>query len=144
MDYLLGAIGWLFWTIVSVAMWFVSYAFSIFVWFILPFVIVAFLAVRIAERVLGPDKVRAWVKAKSMSYGAGAWVRARRVLFGAGVLPVRVLFWLAVYAVWHSVINLFWKPRWTPWQRAWAKRWRRESPRAPQVSRAKVALGRER
>ena len=143
MDYLLGAISWLFWTIISVVMWFASYAFWIFVWFFLPFVILAFIAVRIAESILGQDKVRAWVKAKSMSYGSGAWVRARRLLFGAGVLPVRVLFWLAVYAVWHSVINLFWKPRWTPWQRAWAKRWRPQASRRPEVSRANVALGKK-
>ena len=129
MDYVLGAIGWIFWTIVSVVMWVLSYLFWIFVWFILPFVIVGFVALRVAEGVLGPDKVRGWVKTKSMSYGAGAWMRARRLLFGAGVLPVRVLFWLAIYAVWHSVINLFWKPRWTPWQRAWAKRWRPVQPR---------------
>jgi hypothetical protein len=124
MDYLTAAIAWMFWTLLSVVTWVLSYLFWIFVWLVLPLVIVAFVAVRIAERVLGQEVVRGWVKAKSMKYGAGAWARARRLLFALGVLPVRVLFWFALYAVWHSLISLFWRPRWKPWARAWSKRWR--------------------
>ena len=124
MSYLTSAIAWIFWTIVSVVTWVLSYLFWIFVWLVLPLVIVAFVAVRLAESILGQDVVRAWVKARSMKYGAGAWVRARRLLFALGVLPVRVVFWFAIYAVWHSLISLFWRPRWTPWARAWSKRWR--------------------
>jgi hypothetical protein len=84
---------------------------------------------------LGPDLVRGWVKTQSMKYGAGAWVRARRLLFALGALPLRVLGWLIVYTLWHSIVSLAWKPRWHPWPRAWAKRWK---PRSAQ-SRVRTA-----
>ncbi len=124
MDYLTGALSWILWTFVSLVTWVLSYVFWIFVWLILPFALFAFIAVRVAETALGQDVVRAWVKAKSLKFGTGAWVRARRLLFALGVLPVRVLFWFAVYAVWHTIVSLLWTPRWQPWPRAWGKRWR--------------------
>ena len=108
-----GMISWLLWQLV----WLI-------VWFLLPFAIVAFIAVRIAEKALGPEVVRAWVKRQSMKLGAGAWQWARRVLFAVGVLPLRVIGLLAVYTVWHSILSLLWRPRWSPWERAWARRWR--------------------
>ncbi len=129
MDYLTGAISWLFWTLIAIVMWVLSYVFWIVVWLILPLAIAAFVAVRVAEKVFGGTVVRAWVKTQSMKFGAGAWVRARRLLFALGVLPVRVLLWFVVYAVWHSLVSLLWRPKWQPWQRAWDKRWK-----APQTT----------
>ncbi len=94
---------------------------------LLPLAIVAFIALRASEKVLGPEVVRAWVKARAMRFGAGTWARVRPWLFAFSVAPFRVLLWFPVYAVWHAAVSLFWKPRWTPWQRAWGKRWKDNS-----------------
>ena len=111
----------LIWSVVSWILWQLLW---IVVWLLLPLAILAVLAVRLAEWSFGREVVRAWVKAQSLRLGAGVWVLTRRILFALGVLPLRVLGWLAVYALWHSVVSLLWRPRWSPWQRAWAKRWR--------------------
>lgn len=121
---MLDVVVWLLWTLWSIISWVLWQLAWIFVWFLLPFAVAAFIALRVAERVLGQEAVRSWVKTQSMKFGAGAWVRARRITFALGVLPVRVLGWLMLYAVWHSMVSLFWRPRWSPWQRAWAKRWK--------------------
>ena len=124
MDALLSLIAWIFWTVAGVLWWTINQLLWIVIWLLLPLAIVAFVAVRVAEKVLGQDLVRAWVKTQSLKFGAGAWTRAHRLLFALGALPLRVLAWLAVYAIWHSLVSLFWKPRWHPWPRAWAKRWK--------------------
>ena len=136
MDYILAPIAWLFWTIIALVSWVLSKLFWIFVWLVLPFAIAAFVMLRVAENVLGQDVVRAWVKAKSMKYGAGAWTRLRRLTFALGVLPLRVIGWFVVYAIWYSVLSVFWTPRWRPWPRAWAKRWK------PPTARVRTAKAR--
>ena len=124
MDTITGAIGWVFGTLFAILWWIAGTLFWIFFWLVLPVLIVGFLGLRGAEKVLGPDVVRAWVKSKTMKFGGGAWVRARRLTFALGVLPVRVLGWFVVYVVWHSLVSLLWRPKWQPWQRAWGKRWK--------------------
>ena len=120
----LSVIGWVLGTLLSVIYWIASTLFWMIVWFFLPLAIVAFVTLRVAENVLGQERVRAWVKARSMKFGGLAWERARRLTFAFGVLPVRVLGWFVLYTIWHSVVSLVWRPRWNPWKRAWAKRWR--------------------
>lgn len=124
MHYLFSAILWLLGLLVSILWWLLTQLMWIFLWLVLPIFVVAFIALRVAERVVGQEKVRQWVRARAARYGAAASVRARRLVFALGVLPVRVLFWFLIYAVWHSIVSLLWRPRWGPWQRAWAKRWR--------------------
>ena len=111
-------------TILAVVWWIVSYLVWIAVWFLLPFLVAAFIALRVAEKALGPEVVRAWVKARAMKFGTGSWERIRPWLFALGVLPFRVLAWFVVLAVWHAIVSLFWRPRWKPWPRAWEKRWK--------------------
>ena len=113
-------------TLVSLLWWVASTLVWITVWFLLPFLLVAFIALRLAERAFGEKSVRDWVKMRATRLGAGTWDRVRPWLFALGVLPFRVLVWFVVYAVWHAVVSLFWRPRWKPWQRAWAKRWKGE------------------
>lgn len=124
METIFGAVAWGFWTLIGIVFWLLEKLFWIFLWLILPLLIAAFVALRLAESVLGKDRVRAWIKAKSLKYGGTVWVRARRLTFALGVLPIRVLAWFVVYAVWHSIISLIWRPKWSPWQRAWSKRWK--------------------
>lgn len=121
---LLSPIFWLLGWVLSILWSITWYVLWALIWLVLPFALVAFVALRVAESVLGPDVVRAWVKAQSMKYGAGMWTRAHRLLFALGALPLRVLGWLIVYTIWHSLISLLWKPRWNPWTLAWAKRWK--------------------
>jgi hypothetical protein len=126
MDYVLAPFIWLIGLIFSILFWIVRQLFWLVLWFVLPILVVAFVALRIAERVLGQEKVRAWVRARTQKYGSAASKRAQRWVFALGVAPVRVLFWFVLYAIWHSIISLLWRPRWTPWQRAWGKRWRQQ------------------
>ena len=59
---------WIFGTLLSVLYWILSTLFWMFLWFFLPLVIVAFLALRIAENVLGQERVRGWVMLPESSY----------------------------------------------------------------------------
>jgi hypothetical protein len=124
METLLGALGWLVWTVLGIVWWIVTTLFWVFLWLILPLLIVAFVALRIAESALGKDAVRGWLKAQSLKFGAGTWVRVRRLSFALTALPLRVSLWFIVYAVWHALVSLIWRPKWSPWRRAWAKRWK--------------------
>ena len=114
----------LVWAVLS---WLVGYLLWLAFWVLAPVILMAIVALRAAEYTLGRDAVRAWVKKRSLKFGLGTWHRSRRALFALGVLPIRVLGWLVVYALWHSVISLLWTPKWDPWQRAWDRRWRRRS-----------------
>lgn len=127
MDYLLAPIFWLLGLLLSIIWWIFTQLLWIVLWLLLPLAVVAFIALRVAERVLGQERVRGWVKARSQKYGAAASKRIQRLAFALGVLPLRVLFWFPIYAIWHSIVSLLWRPKWTPWQRAWAKRWRTEA-----------------
>lgn len=124
METLTGALWWLISSLFGVLWWIVSTLLWMFLWFVFPFLVVAFIALRLAENAFGQEAVRAWLKARSMKYGAGVWDRVRRLSFALGVLPFRVLVWFVVYTVWHAVVSIFWRPKWGPWQRAWAKRWK--------------------
>jgi hypothetical protein len=124
MHYVSAPIIWLLGVLANIALWVVTQLLWIVLWLLLPIAVAAFVALRVAERVLGQEKVRAWVRARTAKYGSAASIRARRLLFALGVAPVRVLFWFVIYAVWHSIVSLLWRPKWTPWVRAWAKRWR--------------------
>jgi len=125
MDYVLAPFLWLLGSLLSIVLWVMMQLLWIVLWLVLPLAIAAFVALRIAERVLGQEKVRAWVRARTQKYGVAASKRAQRWIFALGVVPVRVLFWFVLYAIWHSVVSLLWRPRWSPWQCAWARRWRR-------------------
>lgn len=127
MDTLFTILSPLFWLIgwlLAIIWWIVSYLLWLLLWFLVPLAIVAFVALRIAEKMLGPDVVRGYIKKQSMKFGTATWVRARRLSFALGALPLRVLGYFIVYAVWHSIVSLFWRPNWHPWQRAWSKRWK--------------------
>lgn len=126
MDYLLAALFWIFGLVASIVWWVLVQVFWLFLWLLLPLAIVAFIGLRVAERILGQEKVRDWVKARTRKYGASARKRIQRLLFALGVVPIRVLFWFPIFALWHSIVSLLWRPSWSPWRRAWAKRWRSE------------------
>jgi hypothetical protein len=124
MGYVFAPIIWILSFIANVLLWLLGQLLWIVLWLLLPLIIIAFVALRVAEYVLGRDKVRSWVKERAARYGTAASTRARRALFALGTVPLRVLFWFIIYAVWHSVVSLAWRPKWSPWRCAWAKRTR--------------------
>lgn len=135
MEIVTTVLGWLFAVlsfVLGILWWIVSYLLWGVLWLLLPLAIVVFVALRAAEKMFGQEMVRAWVKARAMKFGVGTWERVRPWLFALGVAPFRVLLWFPVFAVWHALISLLWKPRWTPWQRAWSKRWRDGRPASKQ------------
>jgi len=131
MDYVLAPFLWLIGILVSILFWIITQVLWILLWLILPLLVIAFVTLRVAERVLGQEKVRAWVRVRTGKYGAKASKRVQRWIFALGVVPIRVLFWFMLYAIWHSIVSLLWRPRWSPWQRAWGRRWRKEPTLQP-------------
>ncbi len=97
MHYVFAPFIWLLGVLFSILLWVITQLLWIVLWLLLPILVVAFIALRVAERVLGQEKVRAWVKARTAKYGSAASIRARRLLFALGVAPVRVLFWFVIY-----------------------------------------------
>lgn len=124
MDYVLAPIFWILGLLFSIVWWIVWQLLMIILWLVLPVVIVAIVALRVAERMFGQERVRNWVKARTAKYGFAASDRARRIVFALGVMPFRVMFWFVFYAFWHVLVSLLWRPKWSAWDRAWAKRWR--------------------
>ena len=122
MDYVFAPIIWILGFFANVVLWVFWQLLWIALWLALPLLIIAFIALRGAEYILGQQKVRSWVKERAARYGTATSVRARRALFALGTVPLRVLFWFIIYAVWHSVVSLAWRPKWSPWRRALAKR----------------------
>ena len=111
------------WWFVGAAWWLLSQLFWMMLWLALPLLVAAFIAFRMAGHVFGKPAVEAWAKRQATRLGAGTWRRIHRALFAMLMLPPRVLLWLIVYSLWHSVLSLLWTPRWKPWKRAWGKRW---------------------
>ena len=115
---------WLIQTLFAIVWWIVWQLLWIALWVLLPVAVLAFVALKIAEKAFGEVAVRAWLKARAARYAGGIGEKLTRGALAASILPFRVLVWFVVYAIWHSVVSLLWRPRWTPWQRAWAKRWK--------------------
>jgi hypothetical protein len=115
----------------SIVWWVLSTLLWALVWIALPFAVAAYIGVRVAEAALGRDVVRAWLRTKSKTLATGLGRRLSAFLLALSALPFRVVAWLAIYTVWHSIVSLMWTPRWKPWPRAWAKRWGGEKPPRP-------------
>ena len=116
------------WWLLGLVWWLLVNVFWLLLWLVLPLAVAAFVAVRVAEHLLGKAVVQAWVRRQSLKWGKGTWRRVHRAMFALGALPFRVLLWLIVYTFWHSILSLAWTPRWKPWQRAWSRRWRQKAP----------------
>jgi hypothetical protein len=145
MEMLWSVLSGAFGIVASIVWWLLSSVFWLALWFLLPFCVLAYGAMLVAEKSLGKAVVQAFIKRHALNWGQGTWGRLRPALFAVSALPFRVSAWLVVYALWHSIISLFWRPRWTPWQRAWKRRWRaKPAPRKPGLSKpgnAKSATG---
>jgi hypothetical protein len=111
------------WAVGVVLSWLLVQLFWLLLWFALPICVAAILCVVAAERLLGKEPVWRWIRTQLLSLAKRAWLRARRALFVAWVVPVRLLNWFVIFALWHAVLNLWRTPRWTPWARAWRCRW---------------------
>jgi len=108
------------WFIVSWLLWQLLW---LILWTILPLALAAIICVLVAERALGTALLRPWIRTHVFRIAAGVGRRARSAAVALAALPVRVLCWFVIYALWHSLVNLWWTPRWRPWERAWNCRW---------------------
>jgi hypothetical protein len=118
------------WWLISWVWWVLVKLFWLLVWFVLPFCVLAFGAVKLAEHLLGRAVVHGWLKQQALKWGGGIWRRLRIGTVAVSALPFRVLIWLVVYTLWHSLLSLAYTPRWKPWTRAWDRRWR-PPPKSP-------------
>jgi hypothetical protein len=96
---------------------------ALLLWLALPMCVAAILCVLVAQRLFGKDLVRPWIRKQSLSFAKLAWHRTRKAVFVLWAVPVRVLVWFVIFALWHAVLNLWRTPRWIPWRRAWRCRW---------------------
>jgi hypothetical protein len=111
---------WAAWTVLS---WLVLQLFWAVLWVAMPVIVAAVLCAIAAERLIGKEPVRSWIRTHAYRLLARALHRARRAVFGLAALPVRVVGWFVIYTIWHAVISLWWTPCWSPWQCAWRCRW---------------------
>jgi hypothetical protein len=111
---------WMVWAVLS---WLLLQSFWLLLWLALPICVAGFLAVLVADRLVGKEVVRLWIKKQSLRLATWAWHRVRRALFAVWAVPLRVLQWFVIFALWYAILNLWRTPRWTPWQRAWRCRW---------------------
>jgi hypothetical protein len=120
-------IGWvaahILWAVWTVLCWLLVQLFWLLLWLTLPIGIVAVVGVLVAERVLGRQQVRPWIRKQLGGIAGHAWRRVRSALFALWSVPLRVLVWFVIFARWYAVLNLWRTPRWTPWGRAWGRRW---------------------
>jgi hypothetical protein len=120
-------IGWvaahIVWAVWTVLCWLLVQLFSLLLWLTLPIGIVAIVGVVVAERVFGKQQVRPWIRKQLGGMAGRAWGRVRSALFALWTVPLRVLGWFVIFALWYAVLNLWRTPRWTPWGRAWGRRW---------------------
>jgi hypothetical protein len=114
---------YLLWAVWAVLSWLLVQLFWLLLWLALPICVAAILCVFATERILGKELVWRWIRKQSLGLANRAWHRTRGALFVVWAVPVRVLNWFVIFALWHAVINLWRTPRWTPWQRAWRCRW---------------------
>ena len=72
MDYVFAPIVWLLGFVVNVVLWLVWQLLWIVLWLVLPILVIAFIALRAAEYILGQERVRTWVRARTAKYGTAA------------------------------------------------------------------------
>ena len=125
MEYLWWFLVQVFWWIEGVVAWVFFTLLWLIIWVLLPFAVLAFIAIQIADYVLGRGVVWLWLKKQSLKYGTRSWKYTRRTVFALTALPIRVLAYLLYFGLLHSIVSLAWQPTWSPWQRAWGKRWRK-------------------
>jgi hypothetical protein len=123
MEILWWLISQMIWVVWAVVAWLLLQLFWLLLWLVLPICAAAALCVFVGERLFGKELVRPWIRKQSRCLAKRARLRIRRALFVVWAMPVRLLNWFVIFALWHAVLNLWRTPRWTPWQRAWRCRW---------------------
>src|SRR6266536_1348349 len=115
---------WLVWAILS---WLLVQLLWLVLWAAVPLALAAVVCALVAERIIGKEAVRSWIRQHVSRAARAAWHRARGTLLALAALPVRVLGWFVIYTLLHTLQSLWWTPRWRPWQRAWDCRWGRKA-----------------
>jgi hypothetical protein len=114
-------------TILSIVLTILGWVFAILWWFLsflfMPLLILAVLAafaLRIAWRtpMTKPFVERMFARLQEKGYGG-----VKRLLYLLTVEPFRVIFRFIGFSMLYAWVNLWWKPKWSPWTRA------RENPK---------------
>ncbi len=117
-------LGWL----LSIILWFLSF---LLMPLLILLVLVAF-ALRYAYRtpMTKPYVERLFTRLQEKGFGG-----ARRLLYLVSVEPFRVIFRFIGLSILYAWVNLWWKPKWSPWTRA------RENPKKPGSRKKKSKSG---
>lgn len=131
----------IFWTIIGILFTILGWILSIVLWFLsfllMPLLIlgvIAAVALRYAWRTPAtrPYVERLFARLQEKGFGG-----AKRLLYLISVEPFRVIFRFFALSILYAWVNLWWRPKWSPWERA------RERPE-PKKSRKKKSKGRRR
>ena len=120
------------WTIISILLIPLGWIFSLLLWFLsfllMPLLImgvIAAIALRYAWRW---PLTRPFIEKMIAALGKSGHRRAKKFIYLITVEPFRVIFRFFGFAMLYAWVNLWWRPSWSPWERA------REHP-APRAKR---------
>ncbi len=113
-------LGWL----LSIVLWFLSFL-------LMPLLILAVIAAFALRYAYRTPMTRPFVERMFASLQAKGFEGAKRLLYLISVEPFRVIFRFIGLSLLYAFVNLWWKPKWSPWTRA------RENPKKQGSGKAK-------
>ena len=108
---ILSIILYLFWLIFSVVWWFLSFLF-------LPLFILLIILIIVLRFAYRSPYFKPYLDKKFKQIGAYGLDKFKAILYTITVVPFHVLLRFILLSVWHAIISLLWKPKWSPWERA--------------------------
>ena len=100
-------LGWL----LSIVLWFLSFL-------LMPLLILAVIAAFALRYAYRTPMTKPYVERMFASLQAKGFGSAKKLLYLITVEPFRVIFRFIGLSILYSWVNLWWKPKWSPWERA--------------------------
>lgn len=110
------------WTLLSVILTIVGWLLSIVLWFLsfllMPFLILAVIAAVALRYAWRTPALKPYVEGLFNKLGDWGFKKSKELLYLFTVEPFRVIFRFLWFSLLYALVNLMWKPKWTPWTRA--------------------------
>ena len=109
-------------TLLSIVLTILGWVLGIVFWFLsfllMPLLIIAVIAAVALRYAWRTPITKPYVESMIKRLGDNGHKRARRMLYMITVEPFRVTFRFIGFSILHAWVNLWWKPKWSPWTRA--------------------------
>jgi hypothetical protein len=110
------------WTILSIILTVLGWILSIVLWFLsflfMPLLILAVMAGFALRYAWRTPALKPYVEAVFQKLGDWGFKKSKEMLLLFTVEPFRVISRFIWFSLTYSLVNLLWKPKWTPWTRA--------------------------